>query len=132
LNGFRQRQSEAAARSAERRRREDAAPRLKDQVPALETLRLDIQERRADAPIAESSHVRRIPVEHAPALFELPCHDAFCTEGGHDMTQIILQSLRAGETAFEGEDACNGHTGTAPCQRVLRYVATATYRRPQP
>lgn len=129
MNGFRQRQSEAAARSAERRRREDAAPRLRDQVPHLATLQLDIQERRADTLIAESSHVRRIPVEHAPALFELPCHDAFCTEGGHDMTQLILNSLQAGETEFEGEDACSGHTGTAPCQRVLRYVATATYRR---
>jgi hypothetical protein len=129
LNGFRQRQTEAAARSAERRRREDAAPRLREEVPALETLRLEIQERRADTLIAESSHVRKIPVEFAPALFELPCHDAFCTEGGHDMTQLILRALKSGQTAFEGEDACNGHTGTAPCQRVLRYVATATYRR---
>lgn len=129
MNGFRQRQTEAAARSAERRRREDAAPRLREEVPALETLRLEIQERRADTLIAESSHVRKIPVEFAPALFELPCHDAFCTEGGHDMTQLILRALKSGQTAFEGEDACNGHTGTAPCQRVLRYVATATYRR---
>lgn len=129
MNGFRQRQTEAAARSAERRRREDAAPRLREEVPALETLRLEIQERRADTLIAESSHLRKIPVEFAPALFELPCHDAFCTEGGHDMTQLILRALKSGQTAFEGEDACNGHTGTAPCQRVLRYVATATYRR---
>ena len=129
MNGFRQRQSEAAARSAERRRKEDAAPRLREEVPQLESLRLEIQERRADTPIAESSHVRKIPVEHAPALFELPCHDAFCTEGGHDMTHLILQSLKAGQTEFEAEDACSGHTGTAPCQRVLRYVATATYRR---
>ena len=129
MNGFRQRQSEAAARAAERRRKEDAAPRLREQVPLLESLRLEIHERRADTPIAESSHVRKIPVEHAPALFELPCHDAFCTEGGHDMTQLILESLQAGKTEFEGEDACSGHTGTAPCQRVLRCVATATYRR---
>jgi hypothetical protein len=129
MNGFRQRQSEAAARAAERRRREDAAPRLRDQVPALETLRLDIQERRAETLIAETSHTRRIPVEHAPALFELPCHDAFCTEGGHDVTQVIVRALQSGQTEFEGEDACNGHTGTAPCQRVLRYVATASYRR---
>ena len=97
-------------------------------MPALLTLRLEIQERRADALIAESTHVRKIPVEHAPALFELPCHDTVCVEGGHNMTQLILHSLKAGQTEFEGEDACGGHTGTAPCQRVLRYVASATYR----
>ncbi len=128
MSGFRQRQSEAAARSAERRRREDAAPRLRDLVPALEDLKLELGELRADAPIVETNHVRRIPVAHAPALFELPCHDSFCTGGGHDVTQEILRSLRAGLTRFEGEDACGGSTGTAPCQRVLKYVVTASYR----
>jgi len=128
MNGFRQRHSEAAARSAERRRREDAAPRLRDVVPNLETLTLEVQERRAETPVAESSHVRRIPVAHAPALFELPCHDSFCNGGGHDVTAEILKHLRSGALRFDGEDGCSGSTGAAPCARVLHYVATATYR----
>lgn len=128
MNGFRQRHSEAAARSAERRRREDAAPRLLELVPTLESLTLEVQERRADTTVAETSHVRRIPVAHAPALFELPCHDTFCNGGGHDVTAEILKALRAGMQRFEGEDACGGTTGAAPCARVLHYVATASYR----
>ena len=40
------RNSEAAQRSAERRRREDEAPRLRERVPALATLRLEIEEHR--------------------------------------------------------------------------------------
>jgi hypothetical protein len=39
-----------------------------------------------------------------------------------------LRALESGQTQFEGEDACNGHSGTAQCRRVLRYVATATYK----
>lgn len=129
MNGFRQRQSEAAARSAERRKREDAAPRLLAQVPNLESLQLEIQERREDTVVAETQHVKRIPVhQHAPAFFELPCHDSFCNGGGHDVTEKVLRALRAGLTRFEGEDACSGQTGSAPCQRVLRYVGTATYK----
>jgi hypothetical protein len=33
-----------------------------------------------------------------------------------------------GSKTFEGEDACQGRTGSATCQRVLHYVVTATYR----
>jgi hypothetical protein len=67
-------------------------------------------------------------VENAPALFILPCGDTSCKDGGHDVTSMVLRSLRAGETRFEGEDVCNGMVGSAPCSRVLRYVATATYK----
>lgn len=128
MNRFRQRQTEAAERTAERRRREDDAPRLKDQVPKLDTLVLEIQEHRAGTVVLESTHIRRIPVEFAPALFELPCQDSFCKQGGHDVTQAILRSLQSGATSFEGEHACGGQTGTAECQRSLRYVAKATYK----
>jgi len=128
VNRFRQRQTEAAERTAERRRREDEAPRLKDLVPNLATLVLELQEHRAGAVLLESAHIRRIPVEFAPALFELPCQDSFCKQGGHDVTQQILRALETGATAFEGEHGCTGQTGTAECQRVLRYVANATYK----
>jgi len=64
-------QSEAALRFAERRRREDDAPRLSAEVPRLLTLRLEIEERSGGSVVAEPVHVRRIVVEHAPALFFL-------------------------------------------------------------
>ncbi len=117
-----------AERLAERRRREDDAPRLIERVPQLESLRLEIHELRGGSTVPESIHVRPIPVASAPALFELPCLDSFCKDGVHDLTRAILCALESRVTKFEGEDACTGHAGNADCQRVLRYVATATYR----
>jgi hypothetical protein len=52
---------EDAARSVERRRREDEAPRLLDQVPQLKTLRLEMEERRGDTRLEETKHVRNAP-----------------------------------------------------------------------
>jgi len=127
MNGFRYRREEAARRVNERRKREDEAPRLIAQVPNLLTLQLEIHEVRGNVPLDESRHVKHVVVQHAPALFDLPCHDQSCTEGGHDVTSAILRSLTSGATRFEGTHECRGRTGTADCQRVLQYVGTATY-----
>jgi hypothetical protein len=128
MSSFRQRRDETARRAAERRKREDSAPRLQERVPELKTLILEIHELRGTVAIDESKHVRHIVVPHAPALFDLPCLDPSCVDGGHDVTNQILRSLTAGETRFEGEHACHGRTGSADCQRALRYVAVATYK----
>lgn len=93
----------------------------------MKALHLELQEKRAEVPVAEATYVRRVVVEHAPALFELPCHDSFCKNGGHDLTHEILRALRAGMTRFEGQDECRGNTGTAQCQRVLHYVLVAEF-----
>jgi hypothetical protein len=122
------RHGEAAARFAERRRREDAAQRLAEVVPNLDTLRLEIAERRAGAPVADVSHIRRIVVAHAPALFVVPCGDPACKDGGHDLTDIIMHGLRSHSETFEGEDSCTGQIGTADCHRVMHCVAIATYK----
>lgn len=121
---------EAAQRFAERKRRQDEAPRLITVIPALESLRLDVEERRAGFALAEATHIRRIVVENAPALFELTCQDTSCNDGGHDLTAVVMRALRARETKFQGEDVCRGRVGTAAveCGRVLRFVGTATYR----
>jgi hypothetical protein len=119
---------EAARRYQERRRREDEAPRLVEQVPELDSLKLDFSERRAGMTAPEVSHIRRVVVANAPALFEVPCTDGGCEDGGHDLTHAILRELRSKSTAFEGEDACHGHVGGASCGRTLHYVAAATYR----
>ena len=119
---------EAAQRATERRRREDEAERLKNEVPRLESLRLDIAEKRQGSVVAETSHIKRVVVDSAPALFVLPCLDRECKEGGHDVTDMILRSLRSGATRFEGDHICNGRVGAADCGRILSFVATATYR----
>lgn len=115
-------------RAQERRRREDDAPRLAAEVPNLVSLRLEIVEMRASGSIAESSHIRRVVVESAPALFVLPCRESECRDGGHDLTTRIMQALRRGEERFEGEDACRGSVGSGTCTRTVRYVGTAEYR----
>jgi hypothetical protein len=109
VSRFRTRNFEAAQRAAERRKREDDADRLQAVVPTLETLRLDIQESRG-------------------ALFEIPCLDSWCKDGGHDVTNEVLRALRSGATQFEGEHSCSGRSGAADCQRVMRYIGVATYK----
>jgi hypothetical protein len=128
VSRFRTRNFEAAQRAAERRRREDEAERLAAVVPELDSLRLEIEERRGGVALPESTHIKRVSVPHAPALFEIPCLDTWCKDGGHDVTHEILRQLRSGATQFEGEHGCSGRSGAADCQRILRYVAIATYR----
>lgn len=128
MSRFRQRQTEAARRSAERRQREDEAPRLLAKVPTLESLVLEVQEHRAGAPLGESKYTRRVVVSHAPALIELPCLETACEGGGYDVTATVLAELRAGATRFEGHDICRGHTRTSDCRREVHYVGIATYR----
>lgn len=126
---YRRRQSEAQLQAIERRKREDDAPRLKDEIPNLLELRLEIDEYTGESPVSAARHTRHIVVQSAPALFELGCTESSCTDGGHDLTSQILRQLRSGATEFGGEDACYGRVGSAsvPCRRVLRYVAHAKY-----
>jgi hypothetical protein len=118
------RNSLAAQRFAERRVREDEAPKLTDQVPALSSLRLAIQEKSG---AGGTNHIRRVIVDSAPALFLVPCGDPRCVSGEHDLTWTVLHSLRAGETSFHGTDDCTGSIGSSPCQRVLHFDGTAEY-----
>jgi hypothetical protein len=124
MNG---RSREAHLRFAERRRREDEARRLHDEHPRLRTLKLEVEEHRREATIAETRHLRHIIVDRAPALFELPCNDPACRDGGHDLTDGMNQRLRTLATDFVIEDVCMGDVRGAPCGRVIRVLATATY-----
>jgi hypothetical protein len=118
---------EAARRFAERRRREDDAPRLHAEVPDLLSLVIEISERKGEV-AAETTHLRRVVVASAPAHFEIPCTDPSCQDGGHDVTHGVMRALRERRVSFHGESVCHGSVGSAPCGRVLRYAATATYR----
>jgi len=117
----------AAARFAERRRLEDEAPRLREIAPTLVGLRMDFREGRDDATSADVSHTRRVMVAVAPALFLLPCGNAACRDGGHDLTHDIVRGLRDKKTEILGQDTCYGQTGTAECGRILRFTAHAEY-----
>ena len=122
------RPSAAAQRAQERRDRENAAPRLVSEMPNLTSLKLEIEEWQGGQPVAEPKHVKRIVVEHAPALFLLPCGDSRCDAGGHDITHMVMRGLRMSDAQFDGEDPCHGTVGTAPCNRTLHWVAFAEYR----
>ena len=121
------RNPEVVKRLAERRQREDDAPRLSATVPRLESLGIQLIEGNPGISNPGGSHTRRFVVATAPALFVMPCGDSQCRDGGHDLTSQIISALRSGKQTFEGEDSCRGVIGSAECRRVLRYVATASY-----
>ena len=126
MQNFR-RQSATAQRFAERRQREDSAPRLTSEIPGLVSLCLAIEEAADATTVSRPKHLRRIVVERAPALFLVPCGDPRCTDGGHDVTSTIMNALTKRQTTFSGEDKCNGYLGTSPCTRILRYEASAEF-----
>ena len=121
-------QSEAAQRHAERRQREDEAPRLRDQVPALVDLSLEIEECSDAIATDQRKHVRRIVVDHAPALFLIPCGEPRCTSSGHDVTAEVMRALFDHKAAFGGTDRCSGTVGSSMCGRMMSHQAHATYR----
>jgi hypothetical protein len=130
--GNRRKNIEREERLTLRHERETAAGKLLEKVPHLTSLSLAIDEARPDGWASDAQYIRRVVVEHAAALFEVPCSYAYCKDGGYDMTREILDSLASRKARFEGERACRGSCGTGgDCTRVLRYVATATYR-PRP
>ena len=124
---YRRDAADAAARRKAKRELSDASPRLLDRVPRLRTLQFEIIASREGVPIQATRHVKRFPVENAPALFQLDCTDPACRDGGHDLTELVLDRLARSSTTFQTEDPCAGKAGDRPCGRVLRVVATATY-----
>ncbi|MGD0528117.1 MAG: hypothetical protein ABSE49_23490 [Polyangiaceae bacterium] len=116
--------SPQALRFAERRKREDEAPRLHDQVPGLTSLRLEIEDR---VGVGGATHTRQVLIDRAPALFLIQCGDPRCIDGEHDLTTGVMRALRYRETSFNGEDECRGSVGSSACSRVLHYSAKAVY-----
>ena len=108
--------------------RENEAPRLKDEVPHVQTLRFDLEEWSGGHPVAGTSRVRHIVVAQAAALFEIACGDSKCEEGTHDLTSQVIPKLQSREAEFNGESTCQGQIGDRPCERVLKYSARAEYK----
>lgn len=120
----RRKHSIEARRFADRRLREDEAPKLHDEIPTLKSLVLVFEERSG---AGANKYTRRVVVERAPALFLMQCGDPRCVDGEHDLTAAVMRELRNGKTTFHGSDECGGSIGTAPCARVLHFDATAEY-----
>lgn len=121
----RKKSSAAAQRSADRRQREDDAPRLKNVFPHVASLRIAVTE---ESSAGKTKHIKHIIVERAPALFVLACGDDRCTEGGHDVTSEVLHILRARLRSGDGESVCPGTIGSAPCNRRVQHEVSATYK----
>jgi hypothetical protein len=125
FNG-RKRDQAAAEALAERRRREDAAPRLLERAPQLRSLRLWFEEGRAGGGVLALPYSRPIVVASAPAQFDVPCMEPRC-DGRHDLTSAILRALDQRLTNYEGESVCNGVVNLVGCDRTLKYRCEATY-----
>ncbi|MBI5531353.1 MAG: hypothetical protein HY898_01465 [Deltaproteobacteria bacterium] len=123
----RQRNPEAAKRVADRRQREQDAPRLLQETPGLQSLYIELKESGDANGNPVSSHIRRFQLSTAPALFLFPCGDPKCDGGGHDITDEVLAGLREHKTRIEGQDACVGAAGEVPCTRTLSYAVVATF-----
>src|ERR1051325_8950394 len=67
----------------EHRRREDAAPRLRNEIAHLESLRLVLEDVRVEGRPPVLSYVKRIVIGSAPAHFEIRCMEPRC-DGRHD------------------------------------------------
>lgn len=118
---------QAYLRAIERRKREDDAPRLKSRVPRIESLNISISESGGEVGDLDVSYIRRVVVDRAPALFDLPCSDPRCSGGGHDVTGSFLKALRHAQTSFVGSHRCSGTVKEDECPLALRFEATATY-----
>ena len=114
----------AAVRSVERRRREQEAPRLAHEVPGLKSLRIEVVEH---LPTGSSKHVKLVVVDHAPALFVLPCGDRDCHDGDHDLTHEVMRALRARQKELSGESRCEGTVRSGNCNRSISYHVAAEY-----
>jgi hypothetical protein len=121
---FEKERAAATQRSIERRRRENAAPRLNKEVPSLVRLRVAVTE---SGGFTTKKHVRHVVVASAPALFVFECGDELCREGGHDVTTSVLYALRGMRTTFEEHHSCDGTVGSSGCRRLVDLTFFAEY-----
>ena len=112
----------------DRWKREDDAPRLRQELPQLESLRLQLEEFSGGHRVVGTSRIQHVVVAQASTRFEIPCGDSKCEDGGHDLTREALNQLRAGRASFNGSSVCSGRVGERPCERTLEYVFTAKYQ----
>ncbi len=126
MSAMRRRDAGQIEATAEHRRREDAAPRLRDEIEHLESLRFHFEDLRPEGQTPAIAYTRPIVVATAPAHFEVRCMDARCN-GRHDLSQPVLHALRQSKTFFAGQSPCGGMIGDMACDHTLAYKCEATY-----
>ena len=112
----------------DRWKREDDAPRLRQEVPKLESLRMNLEEFSGGHRVVGTSRIQHVVVAQASTRFEIACGDSKCEDGGHDLTREALSQLRASREAFGGSSVCNGRVGERACERTLEYSFLAKYQ----
>jgi hypothetical protein len=90
---------------------------------------MQLRELTGDQGIAGTNRVRHFVVAQAAALFEIPCGDSKCEDGGHHITGEVLPKLHGRTAKFDGTSTCNGHVGDRVCGRILHYQADAVYEK---
>lgn len=125
FNRNRQDQGRLDARR-DQRRREDAAPRLRDVVPTLSSLRLHFDDQHDPGSAAVMPYTRHVVIATGAALFSVPCLERRCS-GVHELTQVILRGLREAQKTSTGDSQCHGEMSGAPCNRTLTYVYEADF-----
>ncbi len=122
------RRDEAATRRAlERRRREQDAPMLLEEVPLLQDLSIEVTETGLEPGMLEAKHIRRFALATAPAVFLLPCGDRSCEGGGHDISAVVMDALRTRTSLVEGVVACCGTVGEHGCTRTVHFAMAAVF-----
>jgi hypothetical protein len=111
----------------DRWKRENDAPRLRQEVPKLESLRMNLEEFSGGHRVVGTSRIQHVVVAQASSRFEIPCGDSKCEDGGHDLTREALGQLRSAREAFGGSSVCNGRVGERACERTLEYSFLAKY-----
>lgn len=115
-----------AKRFADRRRCEDEAPRLTALVPKLGALRFEVEE--AHGTVGRHlAHIRHIVIARAPARFFLACGDPNCRDGGHELTQPVLDALQRSKPRFEIVHSCGGQIRGQRCWCTLYLTGVAEY-----
>ena len=116
------RNDEAAQRFADRRQREDSAPRLSAAVPHLESLRLEVQESRSGIANSEAAHIRHIVVR-SPSPVVCPATTRSARRRATTHPSSFTAAL-ARET-LRGEDPCPRYWGS----QLSRAAALRGFRR---
>jgi len=106
----------------------DESPRLLDEVPTLDSLRVSVEESGDGSFLTASKYTRLFVLHNAPAYFWIPCGNPRCESGGHDLTREIMHALRARAERAEGQHDCPGSSGNGYCTTVIRYRVDAAYR----
>lgn len=103
----------------------EGAPLLRDVVPRLAALKLELVEQDG---VASRRHTRIVLVDQAPASFIVSCGDERCRHGGYDLTGDVLPRLQRGRAEWKVTRVCNGRIGTSSCRRRAQCFVHAEYR----